>query len=188
MRESGNDEQVHEYDGIIEHDNRLPLWWLYTLYGAVAFALVYWFQYEVLHASPSPAQEYATEVAQGRAAEAERVKKLGVLDDTSLITLSRDVKTVDQGKTAFVATCGACHRADGGGNIGPNLTDAAWIHGPKPTDILKTIRDGVTAKGMPAWGPQLGEERVAAVTAFVLTLRDTHVAGGKAPQGDIVTR
>ena len=37
---------------------------------------------------------------------------------------------------------------------------------------------------MPAWGPQLGPERVQAVTAYVLTLRGTNVGGGKAPQGE----
>jgi cytochrome c oxidase cbb3-type subunit 3 len=36
---------------------------------------------------------------------------------------------------------------------------------------------------MPAWGPQLGLERVQAVVAYVLTLKDTNVPGGKAPQG-----
>jgi cytochrome c oxidase cbb3-type subunit 3 len=37
---------------------------------------------------------------------------------------------------------------------------------------------------MPAWGKTLGEARVRAVSAFVLTIQGTNVAGGKAPQGD----
>ncbi len=32
----------HDYDGIREYDNRLPLWWLITLWGAVAFGMIYW--------------------------------------------------------------------------------------------------------------------------------------------------
>jgi cytochrome c oxidase cbb3-type subunit 3 len=36
---------------------------------------------------------------------------------------------------------------------------------------------------MPAWGAQLGAERVQAITAFLLTIKNTNVAGGRAPQG-----
>ena len=45
------------------------------------------------------------------------------------------------------------------------------------------VNEGVLTRGMPAWGPQLGMERVQAVVAYVLTLKDTNVAGGKPPQG-----
>ena len=60
----------------------------------------------------------------------------------------------------------------------------AWIHGGDPMSIYKTMKDGVVAKGMPAWGPQLGEAKTQAVSAYVLSLRNTNVPGGKAPQGE----
>jgi cytochrome c oxidase cbb3-type subunit 3 len=101
----------------------------------------------------------------------------------TLVGLSKNPATVAQGKQVFESTCASCHRADGGGLIGPNLTDSAWLYGSAPTDLWKTVREGVTTKGMPAWGPQLGDERVAAVVAYALTLKDTNVADGKAPQG-----
>jgi cytochrome c oxidase cbb3-type subunit 3 len=91
---------------------------------------------------------------------------------------------VQTGRGVFAQSCVACHAANGGGGIGPNLTDSAWIHGSRPTTHLRTmVNEGVLARGMPAWGPQLGHERVQAVVAYVLTLKDTNVAGGKAPQG-----
>src|SRR5690606_5096445 len=38
-------------------------------------------------------------------------------------------------------------------------------------------------RGMPPWGPALGERQVQAVTAFVLTIRDTNVPG-REPEGE----
>jgi cytochrome c oxidase cbb3-type subunit 3 len=172
----------HEYDGIVEHDNKLPLWWQLTLYGAIVFALVYWFGRR-MDVIPSPDQAYAREVAVQRAADAEAARKRGTIDDEMLATLGRDPSTVAQGKTIFTTTCAPCHRADAGGNIGPNLTDAYWLHGNTPTNIFHDVRDGVPSKGMPTWGPQLGDERVETVVAYVLSIRDTNVPGGKAPQG-----
>ena len=177
------DRVIHTYDGIEEYDNHLPNWWLFTLYGAVVFALVYWFHYQVLHTGPSIAQSYELSVAADRRAAAARARSAGTMTDDALLSLSRDQATVQVGRGVFAQSCLACHAANGGGGIGPNLTDSMWLHGSRPTRILATINEGVLTKGMPAWGPQLGLERVQAVTAYVLTLRDTNVAGGKPPQG-----
>ena len=65
--------------------------------------------------------------------------------------------------------------------MGPNLTDAYWIHGARPLDLHKVVTDGVTAKGMAAWGNQLGPSRVESVVAYLLTIRGNQVPGGKAP-------
>jgi cytochrome c oxidase cbb3-type subunit 3 len=180
-------DERHIYDGIVEHDNKLPLWWQLTLYGAVVFALVYWFGRR-LDAIPSPEQAFARDMAVQRAAEAERARARGTIDDAMLATLGKDPATVVQGKALFTSTCAPCHRADGGGNIGPNLTDAYWIHGNNPTDIFHCVHDGIPAKGMPTWGPQLGDEKIETVVAFVLSIRNTNVPGGKAPQGELAAQ
>jgi hypothetical protein len=72
----------------------------------------------------------------------------------------------------------------GGGSVGPNLTDDYWIHGPEPMDQYRVVMDGVTAKGMAAWGNQLGPTRVESVVAYLQTLRGQNVPGGKAPEGE----
>jgi cytochrome c oxidase cbb3-type subunit 3 len=69
----------------------------------------------------------------------------------------------------YQTNCVACHGATLEGGIGPNLKDHDWIHGSEPTESLATIADGVAAKGMPAWGPILGPERVKQVAAYILT-------------------
>ena len=184
MSDRDHDRDPHVYDGIVEHDNRLPLWWQLTLYGAVIFAMVYWFGRR-LDAIRSPEQKYQAEVAAQRAADAERARATPISNDM-LATLSKDASTVGQGKQLFMSTCAPCHRADGGGNIGPNLTDAYWLHGGNPVDIFHCVSEGVPAKGMPTGGPVLGEERAETVVAFVLSIKNTNVPGGKAPQGELV--
>jgi cytochrome c oxidase cbb3-type subunit 3 len=174
---------VHEYDGIIEEDNQLPRWWLYTLYATVVFALGYWAFYEAF-GNPGPLDQYRAERVAERRAEAQRLMAMGAPTDELLVEMAKNPAIVAQGAEIYASTCASCHLASGGGQIGPNLTDEYWLHGGAPTAILKTVRDGVVDKGMLAWGPMLGEEKVRAVTAYLITLKDTNVPGGKPPQGD----
>jgi cytochrome c oxidase cbb3-type subunit 3 len=168
-------EIIHEYDGILEADNRLPLWWLWTFYGAIIFAIGYWFYYEEFKAAPGLTQAYYAEKA--KEAEARGADPT----DAELMALV-STPALEQGKQAFAANCAACHDSEGQGKIGPNLTDNAWLHGGSPVEIFRTIRDGVPAKGMPAWGPSLGRLGVTQVTAFVLSLGGKNLPG-KAPEG-----
>ena len=180
---AAGDRPVHVYDGdLVEEDNQLPRWWLYTLYGAIAFAAVYWYGEQQLKAWPSQETAYQQEMIAVRLEQAR--KSGGALPPEALIAMSKTPARVEEGKQTFTSTCAPCHRADGGGNIGPNLTDDFWLHGSKPQNIWTCVRDGIPAKGMPTWGPQLGDAKVAAVVAYVLTLKGTNVPGGKPPQGD----
>jgi len=172
----------HEYDGIREFDNRLPNWWLMTLWGAIVFAFAYWVYYHTTETGPSAAQAFAADWKAHEDAVAE-YEKNNVVTGDKLLAMAKDSALVQSGKAAYDANCAACHRADGGGGIGPNLTDDAWIHGGTPENIYKTVADGVLAKGMPAWKPVLGEVKVREVVAYLLTLKGTNVADGKAAQG-----
>jgi cytochrome c oxidase cbb3-type subunit 3 len=168
-------EIIHEYDGIEEADNRLPGWWLLTFYGAIVFAVGYWFWYQEFKAGPGPTQAYY-------AAQAEAAEKTGKDPTEGELEALVSGPAFALGKQLFVANCSPCHEAEGQGKIGPNLTDNAWLHGSGPVDIFHTIRDGVPAKGMPSWGPTLGRSGVTQVTAFVLSLRNKNLPG-KAPEG-----
>lgn len=177
------DRVIHEVDGIQEYDNKLPNWWLYTLYGAIAFAVGYWYWFDGLHAGQSPLEAYRAEMDRVAAEQAMSIK-VGEATPEALAALTKDPNAVALGKQVFLSTCAACHRSDGGGNVGPNLTDAFWLHGSAPESIYKTIASGVPDKGMPAWQPQLGALRTQAVAAYVLGLKGTNAPNGKAPQGD----
>ena len=166
-------EIIHEYDGIQEADNHLPVWWLWTLFGAMAFAVGYWFYYEEFEAAPGLQQAYFAE-------KAEEQERLGGDPTNEQLMAQLGTDAVERGKETFISTCSPCHQDQGQGKIGPNLTDNAWIHGGAPLDIFHVVRDGVPAKGMPAWGASLGSLGVQQVVAFVLSIRDTNVPGKEA--------
>lgn len=161
-----DDLRPHSFDGIQEYDKRLPRWWLVTLYGAIAFAFLYWGYYHAYNVGVLPEEALAAEMAQNTARLAE---KSGVIDDEALWKLSRDSKAIASGRLAFDTTCAACHKPDLTGLIGPNLVDREWIHGGKPMDSVKTIQDGILTKGMPAWGPVLGAGKIHEVVAYIFS-------------------
>lgn len=172
----------HEFDGIQEYDNRLPNWWLYTLYGAIVFAVIYWFAFHTTGIAPLPEERYELEMVAAAEAQLKRMEGQELTNESLQLTSTVPAR-VEAGQQVFQQFCVVCHQADGSGNVGPNLTDAYWIHGGKPLDIHDTVTNGVTDKGMAAWGDQLGPRRVQDVVAYVLTLKGKNLPG-KAPEGD----
>lgn len=167
------------HDGIVEEDNKLPRWWLATLFVAMGFSFIYWQYYHVMNAGHTALQEWAEERAEHDKALAE---KTGEVTDALLVQLSQG-PSVQAGANTFKTTCAACHGEHAEGKIGPNLTDAYWLHGGKPTDIYRTVTNGWPLKGMPTWKDSLGPTKIKEVVAYVLTLRGTNVPG-KAPEGE----
>lgn len=74
--------------------------------------------------------------------------------------------------------CYACHGTNAEGAVGPNLTDAEWLHGDGSYDmIVATITSGVPAekakKGIPMppkGGSAITEDEVKSVAAYVYSL------------------
>ncbi|NOZ74104.1 MAG: c-type cytochrome [FCB group bacterium] len=91
-----------------------------------------------------------------------------------------------KGKAIFEKNCISCHAPDGGGGIGPNLTDDYWIHGGEFQKIAHTITVGVPAKGMIPWGKSLNRKKIQLVASFVASLHGTTPANPKAPQGELM--
>ena len=174
----------HDYDGIRELDNRLPNWWLFTLWSTVLFGGAYWIYFESSGLGLSSAEQLALEYEAIEAAAAKAGPAADAVSEDTLLALAQDAAAVERGHAQFTQSCAACHKADGGGLIGPNLTDGFFIHGADAKSTYDVIAEGVAAKGMPAWKPQLGAAKVKDLTAFVLTLRASPVADGKEPQGE----
>jgi cytochrome c oxidase cbb3-type subunit 3 len=167
----------HDYDGIREYDNPLPNWWLSTLYATMIFGCCYWLFYQVFGGTSLAAQ-----LRHDEAEALARTAASAPITDELLLSLSHDGVTQSKAHALFVQQCAQCHNADGSGKIGPNLTDAYWLHGDRPSEIYKTISTGVLVKGMPAWGQLLGEEKVRWLASYVISLRGANLPG-KAPEG-----
>jgi cytochrome c oxidase cbb3-type subunit 3 len=102
------------------------------------------------------------------------------------VTLLTEPAALAEGKAIFTTNCVLCHKADGGGAIGPNLTDTSWILGGGIKNLFKTITEGGRpGKGMVAWKESLKPTEIQKVASYVLSLQGTKPAGGKAPEGEV---
>ncbi len=172
----------HEYDGIQELDNPLPAWWFYmfaiTIVWGVGYLIMYpglgnfagvlgWTQLEQHEAEVAAAEErYRPERDRYLALPVEQV--------------AEDQAARKMGARLFGNNCAQCHGADGYGAYGfPSLADRDWLWGGSPEAIKHTLVNGRRA-AMPAWGAPLGDQGVANVTAYVLSLN-----GREAETGDV---
>lgn len=177
-----------DFDGIAELDNPTPPWFNFIFYTTIIVAALYLLNYHVLKIGNLQASEYTVEVKEAKASVDAYLKKTGNAIDENNVTLLTDKAALEEGKKIFEAnTCVTCHKIDGGGLVGPNLTDDYWIHGGDIKSIFKTIKYGVTAKGMTAWQNAFTGKQIQAVASYVKSLKGTKPAEPKAPQGDLYT-
>lgn len=176
----------HEYDGIKEYDNPMPKWWLYIFYASMAYGLLYVLKTPGTGGNESVIAEYRADSAEAAAVFAKAEAARPKMGDAELVALAQDREAIHEGKETFEKMCASCHRADGGGMIGPNLADSTWLHVASAHDIVRVVSEGVPAKGMPAWQSVLEPKQVNEVAAYVLSLQGSGPSGGKAPQGAVV--
>ena len=176
----------HNYDGIKELDNNLPPWWIWGFYASIVFAAVYLLRYHVFD-GPTQADELNFELAEAKSAVEAYKKTAKDLVDINTVTLLTDASDVNAGKTIFETNCVACHMADGGGGIGPNLTDDHWILGGGIKNVFHTISEGGrSGKGMIAWKAQLKPLEMAQVASYVVSsFKGTTPANPKEAEGDV---
>ncbi len=176
----------HDYDGIRELDNNLPSWWLYLFYGCIVFSAVYLVHYELM-GGESQEDEFNREMAEAKIAVEEYKKNAPDLMDEKTVTLLTDAAALAKGKELYDMNCAACHRGDGGGTIGPNLTDQQWILGGGINTIFATINNGGRdGKGMVAWRGTLKPQEIQSVASYIVSLQGTNPKEPKAPEGDII--
>lgn len=151
-------------DGIEEYDNPLPTWWLGLFYFTIVWGVIYAAEYHFV-SQRSQASAYDAEIAAAGAAMPKKV-------EAAVTATAPTPELAAAGKAIYDVNCVGCHGPDLKGGVGPDLTDATWIHGGTYANVIKTVTEGVPEKGMITWGPILGAEKIAQVSAYI------HGAGG----------
>ncbi|MCB1064429.1 MAG: c-type cytochrome [Verrucomicrobiae bacterium] len=169
----------HVFDGIEEYDQKLPNWWLFTLYIMIVFFVIYWFLYYQVGMFASDAERIDAKIAViDQKRDAQLQEMLATLDDKSLWEMSRDSARVEAGHAIFAGKCVACHgedlsgyNAEGGKLAGQPLNDTEWLYGGNPMDVFNTISNGSPnlLSGMIPWKNMMSPADVAKVTAFVMS-------------------
>lgn len=174
----------HDYDGIKELDNSLPPWWKYGFYLTIVIG-VFYIWYFHFGSGPSQLEEFQAEVRKGEAEVAEYLAKSADNVDENSVVMLGDAD-IQAGMGLFGTNCVACHAADGGGNaVGPNLTDAYWLHGGSIKDIFTTVKYGWPAKGMKSWKDDFSPKQIAQLASYIKSLQGTTPAAPKEKQGEL---
>jgi cytochrome c oxidase cbb3-type subunit 3 len=161
----------HLYDGIQEYDNPLPAWWKWLFVATILFSFPYYAYYHFGASGRSLSEQY-------QVAEAENARKqlagLGEIrpDRETLVRFaSQGGGALAVGRSIYQANCIACHGPNGGGLVGPNLTDDHYKNVREIEDILGVINKGAAGGAMPAWLNRLDESERVLVSAYVASMR-----------------
>lgn len=171
----------HDYDGIQEYDNPLPGWWKWIFWGTIFFSIAYIGLYHIRpdHGIHDRYQNRVASFYEGQ------LEQLGFSEptDEAIVGLMKKEDVMNAMAATFAGNCGQCHRADGGGNIGPNLTDHHYKNVKSPSDLFTVIADGVAGTSMPAWNTRMRDPQIMMLAAYVARLRGTSPPNPKAPEG-----
>jgi len=188
MKDEGEIIMDHDYDGIKELNNHLPPWWTYLFYATVVFSIIYVAVYHFTESLPLQEEEYQIEMAEATAMAQIRLAA-SQADGTAFseedLKLSTDPYILASGGKVFAQQCAICHKPDGGGSIGPNLTDEYWIHGGDIKDIFSVTKVGVPDKGMISWEAILSPTQIRDVSNYIISLKGSNPPGAKSPQGEL---
>jgi cytochrome c oxidase cbb3-type subunit 3 len=185
IEEEGTILLSHDYDGIKELDNVLPPWWTKLFYACIIFAIVYLAKYHIFDYDDQT-KEFEKEMADAKIAVEEYKKTAKDLIDANSVTQLTEPADLAAGKKIFETNCAACHRQDGGGAIGPNLTDDQWILGGGIKNVFHTITEGGRdGKGMVAWKGTLKPSEIQLVASYILSLKGTNPKDPKPSEGEV---
>lgn len=202
----------HAWDGDLqEYNNPLPVWWVYTFYVTVIFAIVYWTIYPSWPLGKgwiggvsnityvNSAGETRTHSWNTRALLLADLNKAAVaqkpyFDKVAAMSYEQIAQDPEMsgfilsaGKSLFAENCAACHQAGGQGVIGffPNLTDDDWLYGGSYEKVHETLMGGRRGY-MPTFSEVLNGEQIDQLANYVASLSGIGHDAAKATAGDVL--
>ncbi|NQX81489.1 MAG: c-type cytochrome [Flavobacteriaceae bacterium] len=175
----------HDFDGIQELDNVLPPWWVQSFYITIVFAIGYMCYYHFMGGATQE-DEYQAQLEEAKVQMEWYKKNAKNLIDADNVTFLDSDEDLAIGQEIFEMNCAACHKPDGGGSIGPNLTDKYWLLGGGIKNIFTTITEGGRdGKGMIPWKATLNSLERQRVASYIMYLEGSEPEGAKKAEGDI---
>lgn len=153
---------MNEHENLTEDSNKVPK-------GMTAFfilAIIFVVGYVVLYTPAISGWSYY-KIFEKKMADAQAVASSEGAEEKK--SFSGDEAAIAEGAKIYGSSCAACHKKDGTGGIGSDLT-AELQFGATPEDIYKSIANGREG-GMPPFKQQLSKTKILKVMAFMETLR-----------------
>ena len=184
IENEGDIDLGHNYDGIRELDNPTPPWWRWAFVATMVFGVIYMYRYHIAKTAPLQIEELNIAMAKGEADKKEFLANSPNAFNETNIKMMED--GIGPGAVIFTKNCVACHGATGEGNaVGPNLTDAYWLHGGGIKNIFKTVKYGYPEKGMKAWQDDLSSMEIAQVSSYLNSIVGSNPPNAKEAQGEL---
>jgi cytochrome c oxidase cbb3-type subunit 3 len=160
-----------EVDGIYQADNPMPYWWTTVWLISIIFSVGYVIYFHYFSNWPQE-KSFAIEVEEH---EKRFPKAQFAMNEDGSNPLRDNETAIAEGQKLFAGTCGACHKADGTGLVGPNLMDKEWLHGDSDGEVYEIVMKGImdpaklkTNRGaMPGHEKSLGTEKVYKIMAWL---------------------
>ena len=173
----------HSHDGILVYDNPVPKWWKLLFGACVVLAPLSFLFYVCGQKGRSIHDQYDTHLNQVLQLRFNEIGDLNADRATILEYMNDKPEWLAVGKATYQANCVSCHGPNGGGLVGPNLTDDYWKNVTSVDGIARVLENGAGNGAMPAWKTRFSHpNQIVLTAAYVASLRANPVKG-KGPEG-----
>ena len=173
----------NSHDGILVYDNPVPNWWKLLFVACVVFGALSFLFHISGQKGRSVHDQYDAHLNSVLTLRFEKIGDLAADKATILEYMNDKPEWLAVGRATYQANCISCHGPNGGGLVGPNLTDDYWKNVRSVDGIARVLENGAGNGAMPAWKNRFSHPNQLVLTAaYVASLRKNPVKG-KGPEG-----